>query len=68
MTKEIDVESIITANYRFLTLLGIATSIIMDYKDLEAYHDKSDKCDWFMQAIQDVVYENKPIPPLPIKD
>lgn len=65
MTKEIDIENIISMNYRALTLLGIATSMVIDYQRLEAYHDNSDKCDWFMKAIQDVVYENKPIPPLP---
>jgi hypothetical protein len=65
MTKEIDIENLINMNYRVITLLGIATSIIMDYRDLEAYHDKSEKCDWFMKAIQDVVYENKPIPAFP---
>lgn len=63
--KEIDVQEVINMNYRILTLLGIATSIIMDYKDLEAYHDKSEKCDWFLKAINDVVYFNKPIPELP---
>lgn len=65
MTKEIDIENIINMNYRVLTLLGIAASIIMDYKTLEAYHDNSYKCDWFIKAIQEVVYENKPIPEFP---
>lgn len=62
--KEIDIQEIINMNYRVLTLLGIATSVIMDYQKLEAYHDNSDKCDWWMNAIQAVVYQNKPIPPL----
>lgn len=65
MNKEIDIDSLINVNYRLCTLLGMATSIIMDYKDLDAYHDKSEKCDWFLKAIQDVIYENKPIPKIP---
>ena len=64
MTKELDIDNLINMNYRVLTLLGIATSIIMDYEKL-AYHDNSAKCKWFMEAISDVVYRNKPIPPLP---
>lgn len=63
--QEIDVEHLINMNYRVLTLLGIATAIIGDYKDLDAFHDKSHKCDWFMQAVENVVYLNKPIPPMP---
>lgn len=63
--KEIDIEQLINMNYRVLTLLGIATSFIIDYKKLEAYHDDSEKCDWFLDALQKVVYENKPLPQLP---
>jgi len=63
--NEINVQEVINTNYRVLTLLGIATSIIMDYKKLETYHDNSDKCDWFFDAIQKVVYENKPLPLMP---
>lgn len=63
--KELDVEQLINMNYRVITLLGIATSFIMDYKNLEAYHDNSEKCDWFFNALQKVIYENKPLPPMP---
>lgn len=63
--KELDIQAIIDMNYRVLTLLGFATAIVSDYKDLEVYHEKSDKCDWFINAIQAVVYEKKPLPPLP---
>jgi hypothetical protein len=52
-------------NFRICMLLGYATSIIMDYKRLDTYHDNTDKCDWFFQAIQNVVYEKKPLPPIP---
>ncbi len=65
MTKELDIQALIDTNYRVLTLLGIAVSFVMDYKKLETYHDQSDKCDWFLQAIENVVYLNKPLPPMP---
>lgn len=52
-------------NFRILTLLGYATSLVMEYKKLDAYHDQTYKCDWFLQAIQNVIYENKPLPPIP---
>lgn len=63
--KEIDIQELIDMNYRVLILLGIGTKMIMDYRKLEAYHDNSEDCDWWMQAIQAVVYENKPLPPMP---
>jgi hypothetical protein len=63
--KELNVQDIIDANFRILLLLGYATSIVISYEKLEAYHDDSDKCKWFYDAIQKVVYENKPLPPMP---
>ena len=63
--KEIDVQELINVNYRLSLLLGNAISMIMAYDDLEAYHDDKHKCKWFYDAVQAVVYENKPLPPLP---
>lgn len=65
--KEERIQEIIDMNYRVLTLLGMAASIIMDYKTLEAYHDNSEKCDWFLNALNDVIYLKKPIPAFPEK-
>lgn len=65
MTKEIDVEGLIHRYCNALVLLGISISIVDDYKKLEAYHDNSNKCDWFLEAVNKVVYENKPIPEMP---
>lgn len=59
--KDIPYQNLIDMNYRILILLGIATSMIMDYKQLESYHDNGCKCDWFFKAIEDVVYKNKPL-------
>lgn len=63
--KEIDIQELINVNYRILLLLGYATSIVSDYQRLEAYHDDKEKCDWFFSAVQAVIYENKPLPPMP---
>lgn len=63
--KELEIKELIDANFRILLLLGYAASIVSDYQRLETYHDNSHKCRWFFDAIQAVVYENKPLPPLP---
>ena len=54
--KEIDVNELINMNYRVLTLLGIAMSIID-----KSCSNKADK-DWFSKAIEEVIYKNQPIP------
>ena len=63
--KEINVQDLIDANFRILLLLGYATSMVMSYSKLETYHDDSEKCKWFFDAVQAVIYENKPLPPIP---
>lgn len=63
--KEIDIQQIIDMNYRVLTLLGIATSLIIEYEQYCTQHTDSSRCKWFLDAIQAVVYENKPLPPMP---
>lgn len=62
--KELDVQELINMNYRILTLLGYATAIIHDSPILQLGNNDQ-KYQWFMQAIQAVVYENKPLPPMP---
>lgn len=59
------IQDLIDANFRILILLGFATSIVMSYKALQAYHDDDEKIRWFLDALQAVVYENKPLPPMP---
>lgn len=63
--KEISVQDLIDANFRILLLLGYASSIVMSYRKLEAYHDDEEKIKWFFDAIQAVIYENKPLPRMP---
>lgn len=51
-------------NYRALTLLGMAASIICEvrHRTPESEHYR---LDWFLDALNDVVYKNQPIPPFP---
>ncbi len=63
--NETEIQQLIDTNYRLLLLLGFATSIVMDYERLEAYHDNSHKCKWFYDSVDNVVYKNKPLPPMP---
>ncbi len=59
--KEPNIENIINMNYRALTLLGMVTSIVMDIKHDGRYKEK---LEWIIQAINDVVYLGKPLPPM----
>jgi hypothetical protein len=63
--NETQIKELIDANFRILLLLGYATSIVGSYRRLEAYHDDEEKCKWFFDAVQAVIYENKPLPPIP---
>lgn len=58
--KSKSVDEVINANYRAFTLLGIATSIMFDVKK-KLPASEHDQLDWFLNAINDVVYLNKPI-------
>jgi len=65
--KEKEIQEIIDMNYRALTLLGYATSLIMDYREtcVLRHTDEKKKCDWFLEALNNVVYLNKPLPEMP---
>lgn len=62
--KELDVNELINFNNRILILLGIATSIIGNIKSSHLNPDVK----WWMQAINDVIYLNKPLPLRPEKE
>lgn len=65
MTLEEQIKELTDINFRILTLLGFATSIVMSYKELEAYHDDTEKVDWFLQSLNNVIYLNKPLAEMP---
>ena len=62
--KEIDMENIINMNYRALTLLGMTTSLLMECREISPKENHY-KFDWFLNCLNAVIYENKPIPPFP---
>lgn len=59
------IQDLIDKNFKILLLIGYASSLIMSYSRLECYHDDEEKIKWFFDAIHAVIYENKPLPPIP---
>lgn len=51
---------------RLLLILGFATSLILELRKY-APEDKEEDILWFIQAMENVVYQNKPLPPFPDK-
>jgi hypothetical protein len=64
MTKEFDIENLINVNCRLLILLGMVTPLLLDFKDSK-HKSEHYKIDWVLDALNAVVYENKPLPPFP---
>ncbi len=63
MTDE-QIKNIIDTNFRILILLGYSTSLVMEYKNFLVKESKEHKkCEWFIQALNDVIYLQKPLPP-----
>jgi len=63
--SEIDIQELIDMNHRVITLLGIATSLLMECKVTRPKYEHY-KFDWFLQALDDVVYLKKSLPLLPV--
>jgi hypothetical protein len=64
MTEE-QINKIIGMNQQVLMLLGIATALLKT-PDCEQPDDEYwIKYNWFIKAIENVVYLDKPIPPMP---
>ncbi len=65
--KELDIQEIINMNYRALTLLGMVTSLLIECKTSQPRCNHH-KFDWFLEALNNVVYKNEPIPPFPERE
>jgi len=65
--KKLNIEELINMNYRTITLLGVATSLIMEYRSYRIIHklEKDQHCEWFIEALNNVIYLNKPLPEMP---
>lgn len=64
--NEKQLENIINMNYRALTLLGMAAAIISEVRHKTCMGERY-RLDWFLDALNEVVYKNQPIPPFPEK-
>ncbi|HJY22926.1 MAG TPA: hypothetical protein VJ279_08585 [Hanamia sp.] len=49
-------------NHQLTLLLGVATAMVLEYRKLDAYHDNRAKCDWFIEALDCLIYKDEPIP------
>ena len=65
MTDE-EIKNLKKMNHRVLLVLGFGTSLILE---LRRYAPKDRQKDilWFIEALENVVYHNKPLPPFPEK-
>ena len=59
-----NIEKLIQKNQKLLFILGVATSVILEIYNQIPECEK-DKIKWLNEAIEDVVYNNKPLPTLP---
>lgn len=62
--KQIHIKELIDKNFILFTLMGFAVSLLIDAFKNRPESDK-DKYYWFLNAVENIVYHNKPPPPLP---
>lgn len=62
--KELDIDKLIQTNNRLLLVLGYGSAVMIE---LDKYlpHDKKAGMYWFLQAMENIVYTDKPLPPMP---
>lgn len=63
MTDE-NIEKLIQMNQRLLLVMGYATSIIVHLRQYIPIEDDHPVA-WFIQAMENIVYLDKPFPPMP---
>lgn len=63
--NEIQIKDLVDTNFRILTLLGYATALVMDYRNITDDSGNVKKCDWFLNSVNNVVYLSKPLPEFP---
>lgn len=66
MTDDDIKKKLIQMNQRLLLVLGYGTSLILELRNFAPEHKEKDIL-WFVQAVENVVYQDKPLPPLPEK-
>lgn len=66
--KDDELKALLEANQRLLLILGYASNFICERgKQLKSQQNliEIEKYEWLMSAIENVVYLNKPLPPMP---
>lgn len=65
MTNE-EIEKLVHMNQRLFLLLGYGSSFIHEFKEKICNNERGKKqYDWYMKAIENLVYLDKPLPPAP---
>lgn len=55
MTDE-QIDKLIMFNTKAASLLGFASVLVRQYKDLQCYHEETDKCNLFLKQVDDLIY------------
>lgn len=63
MTEE-SIEKLIHTNQKLLLMMGFATSLILELQ-IHSTGKNRDNIRWLMEAIENVVYKDEPLPPMP---
>lgn len=50
------IDPVINFTSKAVFLLGFATVLVQQYKDLECYHEETDKCNLFLKQVDDLIY------------
>lgn len=59
-----EIQKMVQMNQRLLLVLGFGTSLILQLRKLLP-HDDCPFVLWFIQAMENIVYLDKPLPPMP---
>lgn len=63
MMKEEEIDKLIHMNSRLLLLLGYSLSFVT--KTEHKSHEDESKYQWLLKAVENIVYLDKPFPPMP---
>jgi hypothetical protein len=62
--KELDINKLIDMNSRLLLVLGYGTAVMLELGKFLP-EEKKEGLYWFVQAMENLVYLDKPLPPMP---
>jgi len=59
-----EIKRLVHMNERLLLVMGFVTSVIFNTKHLVP-EEKRHGMNWFLEAMENIVYLDKPLPPMP---